>query len=198
MISSAKTHLKSSLFRSSYLKYLITIIHLFQKFENDLVVERVMIDGMEEREWKWVLLSKDKSTDKYIFKDYDLDYICGGVFSSFNVEIVEAFIRVVKFSLIRRTTELTQLFIYLLFETRSSAQVFLEEIRSRQRTRSVITPPFFLKKKNRWHRPHTVLTMYSKFCRNMAATASSYLSCCNISFRSRMMMMMIRGTTKTK
>lgn len=96
------------------------------------------ISGLEHREWYRVTLSKDRHTNKHIFKHPELDAICGGIFSSSNIEIEEVFDRVVRFSLLRRGTIVNPIpyviFVNLMFSVRSGAQVFLEDIRSRQRS----------------------------------------------------------------
>lgn len=105
-----------------------------------MLLEQVTIDGngMEEKAWEMVFLSKFRYSDKYIFRHDELNEICGA-FSSAVVEIVEVFHRVMRLSLIGGTN---QLYINLLFIAKSSVQLLFADIRSQQKQVMI----FFLQK----------------------------------------------------
>lgn len=95
-----------------------------------------------DEEWESVLLSKYADSDKYSFNSDELDQICDGAFSSSEIEIVELFNRAMRFSLKRETNDLL-LFFDVLFSKRSSAQLFIEDVRSRQREVRIFLIFFF-------------------------------------------------------
>lgn len=93
-------------------------------------LQLVTINDYDKRIWESVLLSKRQSSDEFIFKNKELNDLCDGAFSSWNVEIEEVFGRVVRFRLVRETS---QLFVNLLFTEEISAQFLFRETRSHQK-----------------------------------------------------------------
>ena len=91
------------------------------------------------QEWKSIWLSKHKNERKFSFND---DRICGGEFSSADVEIIELFNRAVRFSVIVSTSG-QLLLINGVFSENSSVQQFFREIRSQQ-NRVIIFPRYLI------------------------------------------------------
>lgn len=83
-------------------------------------------DGTEEKIWESVYLSKHKFYDQFIFQNDELLELCNGAFISADVEILEFFGRVIRFTL---TRESNQLFINMLFAGQSTASLFFRDIR---------------------------------------------------------------------
>lgn len=94
-----------------------------------MTLESVSIDSMGERTWEWVILSKHTFSDRFIFRNDELDELCGGVFSSSDIEILVVFGRVIRFFLERR---INRLFVNLVFNSKYAIQAFVQDIRSRQ------------------------------------------------------------------
>lgn len=100
-------------------------------------LEEVIIDGMrdvgatEDKIWEWVNICKYNIRDKFFFRNDELDRICGGKFSSSDVEIIEVLERVVRFSLIRGPNHL---FVNMLFAAQSSVPLFFGDMRSQHKS----------------------------------------------------------------
>lgn len=138
-------------------------------------LQTVTIDSMKGKKWEWIILYRQKFTFKHTFKDDELNRICG-VFQPPDVEILEVYGRVIRFSLIRHTR---QLFINVMFAVKYSVQVFLESIRTQQKaviifSNSYHPPPPIRKKKN-----------HKKFYYSNVASACRQPSCCNSKFRGK-------------
>lgn len=94
----------------------------------------------KEQEWESVSLYKYQYWDGFIFNNIDLKLICGGPFSSSDVEIIEVFHRAMRFSLIRREDN-QLLFFSVLFSEKTFVELFFGDVRWPKR--QVIIISFF-------------------------------------------------------
>lgn len=99
----------------------------------------MIIEGIDKT-WTSISIHKYKGRDAYYFSSKELNDLCGGEFSSRNIEIEVVVEQTMRFTLSRLTTKL-RLHFNVLFPTEEEIQMFFREIRHEQR--SVIIPVYF-------------------------------------------------------